>query len=50
MFPAASASSIDYYGRWKPLQYVAKRLFANLGIFTLANYSIVVVNDNLFDV
>lgn len=27
-WPAASWSSIDYYGRWKALHYYAKRFFA----------------------
>ncbi len=31
-WPVASWSSIDYYGRWKALQYTAKRFFAPLMI------------------
>ena len=31
-WPVASWSSIDYYGRWKALQYYAKRFFAPLMI------------------
>ena len=27
-WPVASWSSIDYYGRWKALQYAARRFFA----------------------
>jgi beta-mannosidase len=33
-WPAVSWSSIDYFGRWKPLQYMAKRLYADVAIFT----------------
>jgi beta-mannosidase len=29
-WPVASWSSIDYYGRWKALQYYARRFYANL--------------------
>jgi beta-mannosidase len=29
-WPVASWSSIDYYGRWKALHYVARRMFANV--------------------
>lgn len=49
-WPAISWSSIDYNGRWKPLQYMAKRLYPNIAIFCLRNYKIFVVNDNLYDV
>jgi beta-mannosidase len=34
-WPAASWSSIDYYGRWKALQYQARRSFSNLLISTI---------------
>ena len=30
VWPVFSWSSIDYYGQWKPLHYIAKRLYANV--------------------
>jgi beta-mannosidase len=33
-WPVASWSSIDYYGRWKALQYYAKRFFENILVST----------------
>lgn len=48
-WPAISWSSIDYFGRWKPLQYMAKRLFPDVAIFT-QNNKVIVVNDKLTDV
>ena len=33
-WPVASWSSIDYYGKWKALQYTAKKAFQNLLIST----------------
>lgn len=32
VWPVFSWSSIDYYGQWKALHYVAKRLYSNLMI------------------
>lgn len=49
-WPAISWSSIDYYGRWKPLQYMAKRMYTNIAIFCLKNNEIIGINDNLYDV
>ena len=46
-WPAISWSAIDYYGRWKPLQYGAKRLYPNLAVFAKTDGSIVAVNDNI---
>ena len=46
-WPAISWAAIDYYGRWKPLQYMAKRCFKNIAIFTTSKYKVVAVNDNL---
>lgn len=48
-WPGISWSSIDYYGRWKPLQFMAKRLYPDVAIFTLNN-KIFAVNDKLYDV
>ena len=49
-WPAISWSSIDYYGRWKPLQYMAKRLYPNLAVFCFKNFKVFAINDNLFDI
>ena len=48
-WPAISWSSIDYYGRWKPLQYMAKRLYPNIAIFCVDG-TVKAVNDNLYPV
>jgi beta-mannosidase len=36
-WPVASWSSIDYYGRWKALHYMARRFFAPLSISGIEN-------------
>jgi beta-mannosidase len=46
-WPAISWAAIDYYGRWKPLQFMAKRSFTNIAVFTQTNGSIIAINDNL---
>jgi beta-mannosidase len=48
-WPAISWSSIDYFGRWKPLQYMAKRLYPDVAIYCINN-KIVAINDNLYPV
>ncbi len=48
-WPAISWSSIDYFGRWKPLQFMAKRLYPNVAIMYFKG-SVYAVNDNLCDV
>ena len=48
-WPAISWSSIDYYGRWKPLQFMAKRLYPNLAIFC-KDGQVIAVNDFLYEV
>lgn len=48
-WPAISWSSIDYFGRWKPLQYMAKRSYPDVAVFC-ADGRVVAVNDNIFAV
>jgi len=49
-WPAISWSSIDYYGRWKPLQYMVKRIYPDISIFGLENGQVMAVNDKLYPV
>ncbi|MGD5997782.1 glycoside hydrolase family 2 protein, partial [Xanthomonas citri pv. citri] len=35
VWPGASWSSLDYFGRWKPLHFHAKRFFAELAVAPL---------------
>ena len=49
-WPAASWSSIDVEGRWKPLQYAVKRSYSNVKISTVEvgdSISIYAINDSL---
>jgi len=49
-WPVASWSSIDYFGRWKALQYYARRFYADLLVSPFAHNGIVdvyVVSDKL---
>lgn len=49
-WPVASWSSIDYFGRWKALQYYARRFYADLLISPLAHdgaVDVYVVSDKL---
>lgn len=49
-WPVTSWSAVDYYGRWKALQYQSKRSFENLLISVTENetdYQIYVVNDEV---
>ena len=51
-WPAASWSSIDYYGRWKALQYAARNAFAQVLVTFLPDgdgLHVWVVNDRLSD-
>lgn len=48
-WPSISWSSIDYFGRWKPLQYMAKRSYPDVSIFTNDDeLSVHAINDNLY--
>jgi beta-mannosidase len=48
-WPGISWSSIDYFGRWKPLQFMAKRLYPDVSIFTI-NDKVYAVSDKLYPV
>jgi beta-mannosidase len=52
-WPAASWSSIDYYGRWKALQYQARRSFSTLLLSTVEagdSLRVQAVSDSLGDI
>jgi beta-mannosidase len=49
-WPAISWSSIDYFGRWKPLQYMAKRLYPDISIVYTGMNGVTVINDKLYPV
>lgn len=50
-WPAISWSSIDYYGRWKAVQYYAKNLYKDIILFYHpAKNNFVAVNDKLYTV
>jgi beta-mannosidase len=55
-WPGISWSSMDYYGRWKALQYNAKRLYADVNVMfnflhtNRTGVSATIVNDKLYDV
>lgn len=49
-WPVASWSSCDYYGRWKALQYFAKKTYANILVSPIAkddNLDVYIVSDLL---
>jgi len=53
VWPGASWSSIDYYGRWKPLHFHARRFFAPLTVAALrkdAKTEVTLVSDRLASV
>jgi hypothetical protein len=43
---------MDYYGRWKALQYSAKRLYMDVAVMFKGNTEVAatIVNDKLYDV
>ena len=44
-WPVASWSSIEYQGKWKPLQYLAKRFFEPVHVVLAPDNSVRVIND-----
>ena len=55
-WPVISWASIDYYGRWKPLQYVAKNFYKDVALLiedfdnSRRNVKFIAVNEKLHDV
>lgn len=55
-WPGISWSSVDYFGRWKALQYQAKRLYEDVAVLFRfhsadnAGFEAIIVNDKLYDV
>ncbi len=50
-WPSISWSSIDYYGRWKPLQYLAKQYFKDIILFFHpSSAKFVAINDKLVEI
>ncbi len=50
-WPGISWSSIDYFGRWKPLQYKAKQYYRNvIAFYDNTTGKVIAINDNLYDV
>jgi beta-mannosidase len=50
-WPAISWSAIDYYGRWKPLQYKAQTLYENvIAFYHHKSQAVIGINDNLYEV
>lgn len=49
-WPAISWAAVDYYGRWKALQYMAKRTYTNIALFTKSSRAVVAINDNPYPV
>jgi beta-mannosidase len=48
-WPSISWSSIDYFGRWKPLQYLVKRIYPDVAVF-FSDGKIKAINDNLYPI
>lgn len=49
-WPGISWSSIDYFGRWKPLQFMAKRLYPDIAILHSSKHGLTVINDKFYPV
>lgn len=50
-WPAISWSAIDYYGRWKPLQYKAKNLYEDvIAYYYHKARKVYAINDKLYRV
>ena len=50
-WPAISWASIDYYGRWKAVQYSAKRYYKDIVLYYHPHTSkFVAINDKLFPI
>lgn len=50
-WPAISWSAIDYYGRWKPIQYKAKTLYEDvIAFYSHKMKKVIAINDLLYDV
>lgn len=53
-WPGISWASMDYFGRWKPLQYYARRMYMDVAVFFKRpsgdSVTVYVVNDKLYDV
>lgn len=52
-WPGISWASMDYFGRWKPLQYFARNMYQDVAVFFKKvnnNVMMSVVNDKLYDV
>ena len=55
-WPVISWAAIDFYGRWKPLQYLAKNFYKDVALFIQSfdnrntNIKYIAVNDKLQDI
>jgi beta-mannosidase len=50
-WPGISWSSIDYFGRYKPLQYKFTKLYNNIiALYQHSSNKVYAINDNLYDV
>ena len=49
-WPGISWSAIDYFGRWKPLQFAAKRLYPDIAILNSDRQGVTIINDKFYPV